>query len=62
VHLEPSPKRHVESFWERRATGMGLDVEIVTGEDNPVQAQPGQPYQHGRPSPVLERKAQAVLL
>ena len=60
VHLKPPPERHVESFRQRRAAGVSLDLELGAAEHHAVKSKAGQPDEDCRARPVLKGKAQPV--
>ena len=62
MNLKPPPKGHVETFRQRRATGVGLDLKLGTREDHAVEAQACESDQDRGPRPVLQREAQPVRL
>src|ERR1700730_2207611 len=62
MNAQPAADRHVEVARKRRASGMCLDLDFVSGKRDAVEAQPGDARDHSGPRAVFEDEAEAVLL
>src|SRR5713226_2901549 len=62
VKPQPPADGHVEVPRKGRAPSMGLHLDFMPGKRYAIETQAADAGHHGRPRPVLEDKAQAVLL
>jgi hypothetical protein len=62
VHDDAPFDRKIEASRQRGKTCVGLDLELMAGEDDAVKAQAGHAGEHSRPRPVFDREAHAASL
>src|SRR5207244_3128011 len=59
---QPPAQRHVEALGQGRETGVGLDLQLVTGDEHAIEPQTGDADEHRGARPVVQREADASLL
>jgi hypothetical protein len=56
-----SAEWHIEALGQRRETVVRFDLQLMTWDEDSVEAEAADPHEYSRPRAVFEHEAQALL-